>query len=493
MPSNSERPFWVYLCCVLFLAACLQWAGQVNIDIDEQHAAMSGSMGSWVVDRHPPLTGFIGFAWAWLTGFSTPLFFLLPKAYALLAVVVIYKLNREFLQPRIALLATGAYTASWPFVSMSLTFDNNAVLHVLWPAAVLFLWRAQKTGTLHNWLLGGLFVGLSLLGKYHSFLLGLSLLLAILAVQYRTGRTHTLQFLAAILVAVAVFLPHGLAEIRAGLPTMTWATASAEGQTNADLSGQGRASIPSFLLGNLAYNMLGAGLLLFLTWREKSLARPVPETPDDKGELTFLVFIGILFPLLPVILSLIFDLSLKTTWGFNAFFLLPTLILWSASKADTDTLKTVSWKRFATLFPLYLILGSALIVANGFRDVARPFALQDALHGADELWSENSNKPIELVIVASEPAVGATFYSRFHPPIKLTGVDPRQGTWLLDEDGCFPGAAAIYWGGPTDWQDALGRSPDFEGLVVAEGRWTNLTYTKGTQIYVQGFPEGLCL
>jgi hypothetical protein len=125
--------------------------------------------------------------------------------------------------------------------------------------------------------------------------------------------------------------------------------------------------------------------------------------------------------------------------------------------------------------------------------VARPFALQDAIHGADELWSENSNKPIELVIVASEPAVGATFYSRFHPPIKLTGVDPRQGTWLLDEDGCFSGAAAIYWGGPTDWQDALGRSPDFEGLVVAEGRWTNLTYTKGTQIYVQGFPEGLCL
>ena len=61
MQENQSRFYFITMAGLLVYAVFLQWAGQVNIDIDEQHSGMTGSMWSWVVDRHPPFAGFVGY------------------------------------------------------------------------------------------------------------------------------------------------------------------------------------------------------------------------------------------------------------------------------------------------------------------------------------------------------------------------------------------------------------------------------------------------
>lgn len=492
MRLSPVSQFFAFMTLLLGYAVFLQWAGQVSIDIDEQHGAMNGRMASWVVDRHPPFAGFVGYHWAQLTGFSTVAFFSFSKLNALVALWVIYLLNRAFLPAHLALLGTAAYSASVPFVLMSQTLDNNSMLHALWPAAALFTWRSVKEGGWLNWGLAGLFIGLSLLTKYHSFLLALSLLIAVFGVFQATKRWQIWSFLGSASLALALFAPHLIAEASYGYPTFGWATASADGTTYA--GPDGRVSILTFTASNALYNVFGLGVLLFIAVRKRWLRWPKPVQPNAVAEARFLIAMAILFPAAPILLSLVLGISLKATWGFNAFFLVPTLVLWMAHKASQSAFEGLRWRAFATLLPLYLLVMTGVVVANGFRDVARPLALQDAVAQADDIWAANTENPLEMVIIASEPAIAMTFYSRYHPVMKLTGATAEAGKWLLDADGCFAGPTAVIFSSPTTgWTDARGQAPRFEGLATAQGGWTNLTYTKPVSLYVLGYPDGICL
>ncbi len=490
MQENQSRFYFITMAALLVYAVFLQWAGQVNIDIDEQHSGMTGSMWSWVVDRHPPFAGFVGYLWGVATGFSTIAFFALSKLNALLALWVIYLLNLEFLKPRLALLGVAAYSATFPFVSMMTTLDNNSVLHALWPATVLFTWRGLNHGRWLDWGYAGILMGLCFLSKYHSLIFGACLLAACFLVFAVKRNWQWAKLGLACGLALALFAPHILSEYSHGFQTLEWAQSSADGVTNA--GPDGRLSIPTFLASNALYNLFGTGLLVFLAWRHGWLKFTAPRTANDKSIWHFLLVMAALFPAFPVLLSAVFGISLKATWGFNAFFLLPTLVLWVGARASADAFSEVTWRRFVTVVPAYLALMTTLVIANGFTNASRPLALQDTIHEVDRIWSINTDVPIELSVAMSETAVGMTFYSRFHPKLKLSGTDPERGTWLLNEERCYERGTVILWGGRTDWRDRNGQQPAFDAEIEMPARWTNLTWTKPVYMYMQAFPDGIC-
>jgi len=245
---------------------------------------------------------------------------------------------------------------------------------------------------------------------------------------------------------------------------------------------------------NAAYNALGLGVLLFVGVKKGWLRWPCLIDAKTSSEAQFLVVMAVLFPAFPVILSLFLGISLKATWGFNAFFLTPTLLLWMAKHTSERAYEAMSWRNFATLMPIFLALMTSVVISNAFTDAARPLALQDAVIKVDDLWAANTENELELVIIASEPALAMTFYSRFHPMMKLSGPTAETGQWLLDVNGCFEGPTAVIFSTTqTDWTDARGVAPQFQGLAAADGRKTNLTITKPVAMYVLGFPDGICL
>ena len=373
----------------------LQWAGQVNIDIDEQIIIGSGSGRAWLADLHPPLPAFLSYNFAKLTGYSTVAFFLVSKVNSLVALWVIYLLNREFLPNRLALLATATYAGGFAFLSMSLSIDNNSILHALWPAVALFAWRGLQNGRWADWAWLGLFMGLALLGKYYSVLLGASVLGAVIWVFVIRNSWQLSQLAFAVLLSLLVFAPHLVVEVQSGFPTVAWAFASAEGTTYA--GSDGRASIPTYVLTNLAYNALGLGVVAFIAWRNSWFHRPKGLNAEEKMQLSFLVVIGLLFPLLPVLLSLLVGVSLKPSWGFNALFLTPGLLLWLAYNKDRETFAQLKWWKVSLLMPIYLSLACALIIANGFSDVSRPPAVQEFSSNIDTFWRGHTHQNLELV------------------------------------------------------------------------------------------------
>lgn len=490
MRFSETSNFFLFTAGLLAYSVALQWAGQISIDIDEQFLIATGAQLSWVVDRHPPLAGLFAYTYAWLTGFSTVAYFSISKINSLLALWVIYILNKEFLPPRLALLAVAAYAASFPFVFLSITIDHNSFLNILWPGTVLLVWRSLATGKWSYWMLSGLCAGLSIVAKYHSLILVVMLLVACFIFFVRSENWQFLKISVATTIAIGVIAPHIVGEAKYGFPAISYALASTGGVTNAVTDG--RLSIVSYAGLNFLYNLFGIGLLLYSAWRRNALGRPILSISQDRKIWSFLMIFGVLFPLFPILLSLALGISLKPTWGMNAFFLTPTLILWIAYRKHPHCLDTVTWRRFAALLPVSLLLMTGVVVANAFTDVARPQAVRDFAREFDRYWISQTDRPLEMVVIVNPLAIAMTFYSEFHPDLKLSGPTAEMGIWQLDVGGCINRPTAIAWRSQTDWRDANGQAAAFSEAVVAPGRWTNLTRTKTARAFIQGFPDGVC-
>ncbi len=124
----------------------------------------------WVVAtfKHPNLPGLILEPTRLLTGQAGWPAYLVSQLCIGLTFWAVFALGRDLLDaPRAlagALLLTGVYFFSWPTPE----FNHNVAQMPLWALTMLTLWRATTRGHWLNWLLLGVFAGLSLWAKYSS-------------------------------------------------------------------------------------------------------------------------------------------------------------------------------------------------------------------------------------------------------------------------------------------------------------------------------------
>lgn len=501
LSDRSTRGFFIFAAIVATVTALEQWLGLPSIDHDELEAIRWGAAHSWFVDKHPPLLGMVAIHWAELTGFSTLGFFLLSKINAILALVVLHLLNRRFLKPAAALVATAAYASTYSYFVMMSQMDANGILHALWPGLALALWLALTRRDWASWIALGAVSGLAVLGKYHSLILIFTAFLLLLSHPAFRRQILTLRFAAALVVFALVLSPHIAAYLASDYSMIDYIV---ERGTSGDEGGlTGRLSGLSLLATQLAMGLFGLAILLWQLRRRLGATSELLRPGRLNEPELFLAFIGLVFPLMPVVISVITGITVLGSWGLNAWFLTPTLLIYMCLKdqrvgaPDEAAPSPLRLPPYRVFLPAYLGLMALVILANNFGNVARPTPIPAEMQAIDAVWALHLADAPALVVTNSRPAQGMAFYSRWRPQV-IDGEDPSVFTWLLDENRCSKGPVLLIEDQTEAGAALLARRiaelgpPDFQETVTTGPMRSLATMTSSLTLSVAGYDRALC-
>ncbi len=286
-----------------FLAPALSHSAP-PLDVVEMYAW--GREGVVATFKHPNLPGLVLEAVRRVTGQAFWPAFLVSQIFIAVTFWAVFGLGRELMDSRRALAGTlllcGIYFFSWPTPE----FNHNVAQMPLWALIALFLWRSVERGKLLDWILLGLFAGLSLWAKYSSLMLiapaGLWLLFdAKGRATFKTPGPYL-----ALLAFVAVAAPQAVWLLNNDFAPFTYA---------AERSGNGGPVETFEFLALEIANCIP--LLLIAGWAGFFGKRTADEQPSpaiEKRTLAFLLALGV-GPLLLTLLIGIAGSGMRTSWG----------------------------------------------------------------------------------------------------------------------------------------------------------------------------------
>jgi 4-amino-4-deoxy-L-arabinose transferase-like glycosyltransferase len=402
----SQAWRWVLLLC---LAQTLLWGLGLGLtrrapelDSAEQFVwAFSMESGYW---KHPPLPSWIMHGLLNVFGPSVTLPFVATQLCVTLALALIWKLGCEFMSPRRSLIAM-ALTSLVAYHNVGGdSFNHNTVLLPFQAATWLFFYRATRSGAWHQWMLVGLFAGLSMLVKYVA-LLPLAGLLVCFAVD---RQLHNRRMFAGLALAVgvlgAVMLPHALwLKSTSYLP---FHYAQAVSQSLPGLLATLRALVDFVLIQ--ALRLLPFALGLWFVLRHTAKAEPERVGPlsaaafkTSARDVRFLLIATVTPLLITVLIGLVTETELQSRWGANAFLLVGWLAMAALPRQDTPRMQrtTVQAVLLAQVLMCSVVVLSKTVLADRLQIRSRAnFPGAVLAQQAQDTWARHTTVPLRLVV-----------------------------------------------------------------------------------------------
>ena len=223
LSSDAERYLplsgWVFVLAALATLIHLLFNHGYGYFRDELYYAVCGQHLAWGYVDHAPLVAVVAHFTRAILGDSLAALRFVPALSGAAKVVVAGWMAREMGGGRLAQFFVALTTLIAPIY---LTFDNflsmNAFEPVFWMLCAAVVVRILNGGDRRLWLLFGLVAGLGLLNKHSMLFFGSGLVLGLLLTVPREF-THCWIWLGTA-VAMSLFLPNLLWEMRTGWPTI---------------------------------------------------------------------------------------------------------------------------------------------------------------------------------------------------------------------------------------------------------------------------------
>jgi 4-amino-4-deoxy-L-arabinose transferase-like glycosyltransferase len=402
----SQAWRWVVLLC---LAQTLLWGlglglsrSAPELDSAEQFVwAFSMESGYW---KHPPLPSWIMHGLLNVFGPSVALPFVATQLCVTLALALIWKLGCEFMSPRRSLIAM-ALTSLVAYHNVGGdSFNHNSVLLPFQAATWLFFYRATRSGAWHQWVLVGLFAGLSMLVKYVALLPLAGLLVCFAA----DRQLHTRRSLAGLALAIVVFatvmLPHALwLRSTSYLP---FHYAQAVSQSLPGLLATLRALVDFVLIQVMRLLPFALGMWFAMRQTAKADAAPCQAAPVNSfktspRDIRFLLIATLTPLLLTVLISLVTETELQSRWGANAFLLVGWLAMAALPRLDTPRMQrtTVHVVLLAQVSMCSVVVLSKTLLSDHLQIRSRAnFPGAVLAEQAQATWARHTSVPLRLVV-----------------------------------------------------------------------------------------------
>lgn len=395
------------------------------LDVVEMYAW--GREGVVATFKHPNLPGLVLEGIRRVTGQVFWPAFLVSQIFVCVTYWAVFTLGKDLLDARRALAGTlllcGIYFFSWPTPE----FNHNVAQMPFWALIALFLWRSVERGTALNWLLLGLFAGLSLWAKYSSLMLlapaGLWLLLDAKA----RATLKTPGPYIALLAFIAAAAPQAIWLLDHDFAPFTYA---------ADRSGAGGpVATFEFLLLEIA-NCLPFVLIIWAAglFKKKSAEEPAAE-PIEKRTLAFLLAVG-LGPLLLTILLGIAGSGLRTSWGAPMFNVLGLLAVALLRKQLTQS----ALQRIGAGAAILLVLVPAVYFTQmrfGAQLTGKPmkgnWPQAEITQQLKARWAAQTNNAPLRIVAGDIWTAGLVGLRDEHPPSIFIDADARKSPWVTPD------------------------------------------------------------
>jgi hypothetical protein len=385
--------------------------------------------------KHPPLPSWICGAVTLVTGRALWAYYLLPHLATALAFWAVWRLAREIVSPRLALMSV-CLLECCPFYTFECkTLNNNVGLHPCWALAVLFLYRALQTRKKASWIALGAWLGLGMLTKYTTAILAGSILaFGLIHPQARKAWREPGPYLT-LLAAILVFLPHALWVAAHGFKTIQYAFEQVRPENSSFAQPFGFLHFAAYQLGMIAPLLLAATPLTGLRWRLRAL-QPAERFPRAMLASVVLAPVAIHLAIAAwpnVELDGMYGCSL---WLFTGLLLLACLEVRTAPAA---------WRRAGLVWGAVAIITIAgalmrpYLAAHGANDRTN-FPGRLLARRANEAWNQRYDRPLPIVggdyFLAGNVALFSPHFPRVYQGWHDDGseVNVRDCPWISESE-----------------------------------------------------------
>lgn len=450
----------VHLLLWWWLPALLQH--NLPLDVIEQFAWAR----EWqiVYFKHPPLPAWIVECATLLFGRWPPALYLLGPLASALSLLATWQLGRAMLGERRALLAMLAQEGVLYFTIFTPEFNHNVVLLPLWAGLGLAVWRAwflpgNKRAQCGRWAWVGALAALGMLGKYTTALFLLPLfVLSVAHPRLRRVWVGPGPWLA-LIVLVALLLPHLLGLWRIDFAPLFFPFQRAPGPTHWYDHIVFPLQFTAAQFGDVAACLL---TLALLAWRRpgEPLVSPAPvQLPPDQR--AFLLTITWAPFGLAVAASVALGLHLKDMWGYPMWCFLG---LFAMAEVVGPFTRQALQRFFIAWLVVLLVVPIVFTVQNTFgsrflRKATRgQFPGPELARVVEQRWHEVAgNAPLAIVAGDVWLAGNIAFYGR-ERPAAFIDADPIKSPWIAQEALARQGAVLI-WQTPGAAAEWLARFP----------------------------------
>jgi 4-amino-4-deoxy-L-arabinose transferase-like glycosyltransferase len=387
--------------------------------------------------KHPPLPSWIAETVAVATGRALWAQYLLAHAAVVLAFWAVWRLAREMVSPRLALLAV-ALLECCPFYSVRChELNNNVGLYPCWALAVLFLYWALRTGRTRCWLAAGICLGLGMLTKYTTGILAATLLgFGLADSEARRWWRHPGPYLA-IAAAVLLFLPHVWCAASQGFATLRYAAAQVVGGPG----WIGRVLNPLEFLAEQLGILAAVPAVLLVATGGKPRLRQAAESP--RWPRTFLACVALAPLACHVAVAVLANRALRPVYG-SPLWLWAGLLAVVVLEIPSDPAR---WRRIWIAWGVAVTaLGAGFTAAT----VAAPYLLhkparclfpgRELAARVAEVWKSRYSGPLPIVAGDYFLAGSVAFFHPDRPRVYESGNEPINDTairdcpWLSDDE-----------------------------------------------------------
>jgi hypothetical protein len=362
--------------------------------------------------KHPPLPGWIAEIAATAVGGHFWGVYLAAQLGMAAAFWAVWRLGREMLAPRLALLGVCLLECAYYYTFATVEFNNNVAMFPYWALAVLFFYWALQSGKNRWWIATGVSLGLGLMCKYTAaMLIAPMFLFMLLHPEARRAWRRPGPYLT-IVAAALVFSPHAAWAVAHDFPTLKYASA--------------RSHDGPSLVGHLLCPLEFAGsqllVLLPLFWAALPLTgwrwRLRPIAAEERFKRDFLLMAALGPFVLHLLVAGLLNRRLLSAYGSQLWMFTGVLLLFCLVLKPTRS-------ALRQCFVRCVAVGAILAIGFVAHGRATPYLFKVALRAhcpsqalaekVEELWTARYGSPLPIIAGDWWLSGNIGFYGHDHP------------------------------------------------------------------------------
>ncbi|MDR3492318.1 MAG: glycosyltransferase family 39 protein [Gammaproteobacteria bacterium] len=446
--NQIRKPeYWLYLFITIHVViwTLAPFLIRYTLPMDSIEGAIWGHQLELGYDKNPFLNGWLTALAVKLGGHSGWGIYFFSQLSVAICFWAVWKLGKKMMPPVYALIGVLLLEALQYYNLHAIDFNDNTLELSLWALTTLFFYNSLRQSSLKNWLLTGLFAGLSMMTKYYSIVLLLPMLAFLIFNPSNRKYFSKSELYLGLLAFLIIILPHSIWLFFHDFITVKYAFA----RVSSPPTWQSHFHFPVLFAWQQMEVLLPCLFLFAVLFLGEKPITEHPRFQIKSFDKQFLFYVGCGPFILTLLLSAFVGMRLRAGWGEPLMSLWGLiLIVWLQPRITVDRF----YRFIAVLFTFLAILVTSYCIAliKAPEPSSANFPGKNIAITLTDEWHNNYHAPLKYVAGPRWLAGNIAFYSSDHPAVYINW-DTNISPWI-DEEKLKKEGAIFVWDPTEDIQ-----------------------------------------